>query len=402
MIVYRSMNYACMKRKLRLLQLVICILLCGHYSFSQVPVAIPRVAVFVPLYLDSAFDTDLNYRYGSNFPKFINPGLEFYEGIQIAIDSLEKEGIKMEVQVFDTRGANTSVARFASNPEMHEIDLIIGHVTGTEARTLADIAAKRNIPFLNVNYPNDAGVSNNPNYIILNSTLSTHCAALYKFLQKNYQGSDILFLKRKGNQDLKLESYFKELDKSTASAPLKLKYISIDDETGGKILLKNLDSTKSNIIVAASLDLGFANSVLQTINGFGESYPVTIFGMPNWDNIDLGKSLSSNLELIYGTPFYVNPQDKKAEAIHQFFKTRFYSRPSDMVYRGYETLYHFGHLLTLHGSNTGSSLNDNRFKVFTDFDIAPILDKKTMTLDYFENLKIYFVKKSGGVVKAVY
>lgn len=401
MIVYDPMNTACMKRTFRLLQLVICILVCRQ-SFSQAADTVPKIAVFAPLYLDSAFDENMNYRYGSNFPKFINPGLEFYEGLQIAVDSLQKEGVKLDIHVFDSRSPAGSVARFASNPEMNNADLIIGHVTGSEAKTLAAIAAKRNIPFINVNYPNDAGITNNPNYVILSSTLSTHCAALYKFLQTNYQGSDILFLKRKGSQDLKLESYFKELEKSTTAAPLKFKYISVDDELAGNSILKNIDSTKSNIIVAATMDIRFANLLLETVSGYGEAYNVTLFGMPNWDNIDLSKSLSPNLEVVYGTPFYVNPLDKKAEAVHQFFKTRFYSRPSDMVYRGYETLYHFGHLLTIHGNNIGSSLNDKRFKLFTDFDIQPVLDPKSMTLDYFENRKIYFVKKSAGVVKAVY
>jgi hypothetical protein len=49
-----------------------------------------KIAVFVPLYLDSAFDATNSYRYDKNFPKFINPGLEFYEGVQFALDSLTK------------------------------------------------------------------------------------------------------------------------------------------------------------------------------------------------------------------------------------------------------------------------------------------------------------------------
>jgi len=389
-----------MKSKMRLLQLVICLLF-SKLTFSQADTTIPKVAVFAPLYLDSAFDNSMNFRYGSNFPKFLNPGLEFYEGIQLAVDSLQKEGVKMEVHVFDTRGANSSVAKFASNPELNNTNLIIGHITGSEAKTLAEIAAKRNIPFINVNYPNDAGVTNNPNYIILNSTIETHCAALYKFLQRNYGTSEIVFLKRKGKDEI-LETYFRDLEKTTSSVPLKMKYVSVDDNLGGKVLLKNMDSTKSNIILAATLDVGFANILLETINGYGESYQVTVLGMPNWDNIEMDKAMSENLELIYGTPFYVNPTDKKAESIHQYYKTKFYSRPSDMVFRGYESLYHFGHLLTLHNTNLGSSLSDKRFKAFTDFDIQPILDKKTMTLDYFENRKIYFVKKVAGIVKAVY
>ncbi|HYC29730.1 MAG TPA: amino acid ABC transporter substrate-binding protein, partial [Chitinophagaceae bacterium] len=62
-----------------------------------------QVAVFTPLYLDSAFDATGNYRYDKYFPKFINPGLEFYEGVQMALDSLQKEGAKLDVFVYDLR-----------------------------------------------------------------------------------------------------------------------------------------------------------------------------------------------------------------------------------------------------------------------------------------------------------
>ena len=53
---------------------------------------IHKVLVFTPLYLDSAFDKITGeYKYGKQFPHFINPGLEFYEGVQLALDSLAEE-----------------------------------------------------------------------------------------------------------------------------------------------------------------------------------------------------------------------------------------------------------------------------------------------------------------------
>src|ERR1700749_929040 len=52
---------------------------------------LPQGAVFIPLYLDSAYDGNNNYRYDKTFPKFINPGLEFYEGVKLALDSLQQE-----------------------------------------------------------------------------------------------------------------------------------------------------------------------------------------------------------------------------------------------------------------------------------------------------------------------
>ena len=65
-----------------------------------------KIAVFVPLYLDSAFDATNGYRYEKNFPKFLNPGLEFYEGIQFALDSLNKE----------RKGSTNSRCRCSGNP----------------------------------------------------------------------------------------------------------------------------------------------------------------------------------------------------------------------------------------------------------------------------------------------
>ncbi|HEV7779771.1 MAG TPA: amino acid ABC transporter substrate-binding protein, partial [Chitinophagaceae bacterium] len=72
-------------------------------SIAQDTVHRYKIAIFTPLYLDSAFDYNDEYRYAKNvFPKFINPGLEFYEGAQLAIDSLNKERAPLEVFVYDT------------------------------------------------------------------------------------------------------------------------------------------------------------------------------------------------------------------------------------------------------------------------------------------------------------
>jgi hypothetical protein len=125
--------------------------------------------------------------------------------------------------------------------------------------------------------------------------------------------------------------------------------------------------------------------------------------MPTWwDVTDFTKPEFKSLEVFYSTPFYLSPTDKLVNNIQQIFKTRFYTRPTDMLFRSYETVYHFSHLLTLYGKNLGSSLSDKKFKLFTEFDIQPVIDPKSMTLDYFENKKIYLVKKTDGVVTAVY
>jgi len=159
------------------------------FSKAQDTAAVPkhRIAIFTPLYLDSAFDGYNEYRYAKNvFPKFINPGLEFYEGAQLALDSLAKEGVPLEVFVYDTRSAKESLPEQLNRSELDSVELIITHCSAGEAKLLADAGLKRNIPVINANLPNDGGVTGNPFFVVLNPTLKTQCEGIYRYIQKYY------------------------------------------------------------------------------------------------------------------------------------------------------------------------------------------------------------------------
>lgn len=360
------------------------------------------VAVFLPLYLDSAFDATGVYRYNTNFPKFINPGLEFYEGAELALDSMRKEGARLEIQFYDTRSATQPIQQVIADSAFRQVELIMGMVMNAgEEQQLAAAALKWKVPFINVNFPNDAGITANPDLVILNSTLRAHCEAIYRFMQRNYPTKPLVYFRKKGVQEDRLKGYFTDLDHSTGGVPLKIQYVTLDDNFDNKALTDNLDSTEQAICIAGSLDEAFGLR-LAGVLAYLKSYPTILIGMPTWDNVDLSKPELAGKEIVYTTPFYMNPADTLVKQINQNYKVRFFSRPSDMVFRGYESMYRFGHLLALHGRELGGSVGEKKFKVFNDFNIEPVfLNRQTMTLDYFENKKLYFIHKTDGNVTAV-
>jgi hypothetical protein len=361
-----------------------------------------QVAIFTPLYLDSAFDITDTYRYGKNFPRFINPGLEFYEGAQLAIDSLEKEGASLDFHIYDTRSVTKSLTTILKDTTFAATDLIIGHVSAYEARLLADAAARLEVPFINANFPNDAGVTKNPNYVLLNSTLFTHIQALYKFLQRNFSLSPItVFMKSKGPLEDLFKDYISTIEKSTSSVPLKLKYVTLNATFTEKDVIPHLDSNTTNIIISATLDTQFGQILTETLSELSVSYASTIFGMPTWDVLDFTKPQFKNLEIYYGTPFYISPTHKTAIDVTNHFRNRFYSRPTDMVFRGFDVVYHFTKVMLNKVAARQYAFTDRNFRLFTDYDIQPVTDPQNQ-VNYFENKKIYFVKKVDGVVKAVY
>jgi hypothetical protein len=360
-----------------------------------------KIAVFVPLYLDSAFDATNTYRYDKAFPKFINPGLEFYEGVQLALDSLDKENVPLEIFVFDTRSSKVLLQEQLNG--LDSVGLIIAHASAQENWVLADEARIRKVPYINVNLPNDGGITNNPYFVMLNPSLKTHVEAVYRYLQKFYSTNSITVFRKKGQMEDLIKEYIEEFSKSTASVPLKLKYVDLADSFTVRQFVRLLDSNHHNVFLSASLDEAFNRRLITQVASAGKQYKTTIVGMPTLDNLekDFSRPEFKGVEIIYGHPFYNPKSDKVSTGITHFFSTKMYARPSDMVFRGYEVMWKYSKLLSQFKSDLSSNLTNKTNKVFTDFDIQPVLNKQNMAMEYFENKKLYFIKWQDGVIRGV-
>jgi hypothetical protein len=362
-----------------------------------------KIAIFSPLYLDSAFDDLNNYRYEKQFPKFINPGLEFYEGVQLALDSLAKEGTPLEVFIYDTRSEKESLAQQLNKLEADSVELILAYTNPQESWNIANAAKTKKIPYINVNLPNDAGITNNPYFVMLNSTLQTHIELLYKYLQKNYALNPVIMFRKKGQMEDMIKSFFDAAASNTSSVPLKIKYIDLIDSFTVNQLTPKLDSDSHTVCISGSLDENFGRRLSLQLASIDKSYPLTLIGMPTFDNLakDFSAPQYKGLEIVYSTPFYNSRMDKVSQGINDYFNTAMYARPSDMVMRGYEATWRFSKLLLQYGKDIASNLTRKEYNVFRELDIQPVINKQTTTLDYFENKKLFFVKWQDGIIKGV-
>ncbi len=357
------------------------------------------IAYFVPLHLDSAFDVTHNYKFGKSFPRQSISGLEFYTGAEFALDSLKIEKDKVEVRVFDIRSSQGSISTITSSPIMDSIDLIIGQVSGSEYLHLAEVAKSRNIPFVSATYPNDGGIKNNPNVVIVNSKLNTHILSLYNYILRNWGSNNIIWLRRKNSADDRIEEIFKQLNQSPTGGVLKYKthfvpdFLTVTDITG------KLDSLRQNIIIAGSLDEGFGIRVATACVGLGKAYNIHLVGMPNWEGVrDLQKRDYNAIPIVYSSTFF-NNSSPWSLAFEEAYKKRTYSKPTDLVYKGFEITYNFINLLIKYDSALIDHLDDKSYKVMTDFDFKPIKWNKSDTVpDYYENKRIYIVRRLNRVV----
>jgi hypothetical protein len=186
-----------------------------------------KIAVFAPLYLDSAFSYSGNYAFNKTFPRFLNAGVEFYQGIETALDSLQKKGAPLEVFVYDSRSATTQLAQQVMAPELDSVEMIIAHANPAETKLLADAALAKKIPFISATLPNDAGVTANPYFVVLNTTLQGHIEGIYKLLQRNHALDRVIVIRKPGQQEDAIKSHFSELARNTASVPVNIKFVDM-------------------------------------------------------------------------------------------------------------------------------------------------------------------------------
>lgn len=354
-----------------------------------------KIAIFTPLYLDSVFNS-AGIRLENNYiPRYTVPGLEYYQGIQYALDSLNKRGAPIEIFILDSRGKQSLTQQLAK-PELNNVEMVIANTNAPETRILAQEALRRKIPFVSSTLPNDVGITNNPYFVILNTTLQAHIEGIYEFLQKYHSQDRIVLFRKPGQQEDLIKQHFLEYGKNTSGKPLAIKIVEIGSNFTPEILAAHLDSTRKNICIGGSMDETFAQRLALNLSNTSPSYSKTVIGMPTWDKLNFNKF--ENLEVIYTTPFYYNQGTALENRLSDEYEEEYSYKPSDLFYRGYESMMRFALLLLDTKKDVASNLTRKGNTVFTQFDIQPVFkESASMSLDYFENRHLYFIKVFGRV-----
>ncbi len=364
-----------------------------------------KVAVFIPLYADGVFDTISYTSEKPNLPKTVLPGLEFYNGVMMAIDSLNHDGVSVEISIYDSKQTSLSLDELMKKPQLNNTGLIIAAITNTkELKIFADQALAKGIPLISATYPNYVGISQNQYFVLLNSSFPAHLAGLYRHMKQYYSSNTILAFTKKGSTEDYIKKYITDINKTPGSVPLKIKWIYIDpNKIDAANLTPSLDSTRNNIVFVASLQESFGLNIVKKLSSY-ESYPTTAIGMPTWDGIkDLDKPECKNVDIVLSTPFlYYSQNQSLSSLVNKRYKEKYYSRPSDMAFKGYEITYHFTKLLQKYKDSLVNNLSDKDFTLFNEFKLEPVKLRKTSTKpDFLENKKLYFIKKQQGSVKSI-
>ena len=360
-----------------------------------------RIAVLIPLYLDSAFSGNTYNLNNTKIPQYFLSGLEFYNGVMMAVDSLQKENANIEVWIYDTHKKGTSIQQLASEMQPLKFSMVVAvFSSAAEQKAISDFSAMNSVPVISATYPTDAYLNYNPFFIMLNPTWKTHVDAIYEYFLKNYRNQKIIYFTKNGALENRISEEFKKLNTNQS---LNFSNIILNDNFSDEGVLKHLDSTKQNILVCGSLNESFGKALIKTLNDNGETYHTTITGMPTWNGMTgTTGSSSDNIQIIMSTPYEYLQSTTLLNSVLNEYKAVYYAKPGDMMFKGYGMMYHFTKLLLKHSDDFINNLSDSAYKIFNDYNVEPVrLSNTSFVPDYLENKKIYFIKIVNGEIQSV-
>ena len=262
-----------------------------------------------------------------------NMALQFMQGVHLALDSLERLGIAINLVVYDTRNDSAKVVEIVRSKILDTVDIIIGPIYS------------RNMEIVSNKYGDDNGkilisplskssdfLKNNPSTIQINTPFKIQSKIITKFIEEKYNAKNIIICYEEEEKGLALYLE-RQLSKNTNRImKMNMIYTHIDS-----IRSQFLDS---QIVILPSFDRAFVSKMLATLGGIDSSF--IVFGLSNlknYDHLDIENLM--HLDVHFPDPYYFNKNIRRDSLLLYSFEEKFISSPSRFSIAAYNIMMNF-------------------------------------------------------------
>lgn len=287
------------------------------------------------------------------------PFIEYYEGVLLAVDSLRKKGVAVQLEVFDSSKDSSDIQHILSKINPINLDLIIGPVFPVAFSIAADFAKKHKIPIVSPLSNEDVAVKSNPYVIQVNSPQRYRYKEIAKFASQ-YNQSNVIFvynsidLEQSQIQECKriFTQYYAD---SIKKYGIKLKEVYFP-KLGLDGVEKAMSTSDKNIIIVFSRNQAFINNLVTKLFQFSKKYDIHLVGLPMWEKYD-----NLELDFLFALQFqfvsngYVDYSNTEVKSFIELYRTIYSTEPSKYSFQGYDQMLYFSEVI----SNSAASSMQN-------------------------------------------
>ena len=349
-----------------------------------------KVALMVPLYLEEMDSVN-----SVEFLKTFQPGFKpftfvnFLEGAFLAVDSLRQMGYTIELNIYDVDNKITKTAKTLQQPELRDMDLIIGPFYSKSFNQVALFAENFNIPVVNPFTFRNSILGKYKNIIKVKPGAASQIPLLTELIRRLYARDKIFIITQTPYKDADLVNYLKTGIEEKIPAKINLPNIDINnlaievanrlDEEGEPVspyfsveglpidpalvdaylydsttfdnkpilinymvdslhpFLDNASVIRNNLVIIYGNNKPFIMDVVNKLNRVRDTFNINIVGAPLWEQIkNMDYALLNNLNLTYFTSNYIDYNLASVNRFNADFESSFSTEPGRFGYSGFD------------------------------------------------------------------
>ncbi|PKP30977.1 MAG: hypothetical protein CVT99_10810 [Bacteroidetes bacterium HGW-Bacteroidetes-16] len=373
-----------------------------------------KLALMLPLYLEDMDSLNIDrflQEQQTSFKPFRFIG--FYEGALIALDSLKKQGLQVELFVYDVDQSLSKATKVLKHPELREMDLIIGPLFPECFHQVALFAGNFNIPIVNPLTFREETAQNYKTAIKVKPGIASQNKQLASYLHTAYPDAKVFFITQNAYEEaVQVQNMINALRESNPDTyrvsntdlynlavriamnkdhfspgqtppvfkfegqniyPDLLEQMLSDSTTLQNSLtrveyqsdnlaplLNNASVLRPNVVVLYGNKKSFVLDVLNQLNEIRDTLNIKLFGVPTWERLsDLNNTQLSNLNLTYFSSGYTDYELPEIQHFIWEFRQRYSTEPDTYAYLGFDLTYYFMNNLFLFDDQFYDCLENN-------------------------------------------
>ena len=318
--------------------------------------------------------------------------VEYYEGFLMAVDSLKKEGVSVDLYTYDTKGREATLNNILARKEMKNMDIIFGPARSQDIDALATFADKNNIRLVIPFAPKVDQVFKNPHIYQVNTPQSYLYSEVYEHFNRKFSGCNVIFLNA-SNGDREKDEFIKGMKTRLKENGISYRDFTITDNFYD--ITTVMDTLKNNIFIPTSGKSTALVKILPQLTQIRRErpdYSMNLFGYPEWQTYT-NDYLASFYEIdtYFYSSFYTNNLFPAAVNFTQAYR-RWYSKDMANIYPKYGMLgYDTGYFFLKGLSKYGNKMEEN----LSSIHVTPIQTgfkfERVNNWGGFINRKVFFV-----------
>ncbi len=302
----------------------------------------------------------------------VNIATDFYLGAEIAVDSLRRKGVDIELNVFDTGGRGTNeINNIIFEKDLNNNNVIIGPFYSSEVKT---VASNVNIPVVFPVYSKSQSEFNLSNIVKTSPDKKVFREELQRYVNENFDGGNIIIVSDDKYDNSQISRQIKiDLESSSLLSDTIVKTVNILIPKDGYIakdrFLEILKPDTKNWVILATDNNIIVSDAINSLISLPEQTTVKLFTFDKglvYDKIDNRKL--AKIGFTYVSDEFVDESSLSSRVFRKQYLKKNNALPSFYATKGFDITYDI--LIRLaSGNDLKSTLEEGMsMRVETKFD----------------------------------